>query len=187
MTYQFKNINVLVIESNHAMFDLAKAVLTTFGVPAAQVHSAYSFEEGFEAFCRLNPDLVIVDWLSEPNNGLKLTRKMRTDKRSPNPFIPVIMMTGYGQKTRVLKARDSGITEFLVKPFTSKALYLRIEQIIERPRQFVRADTFVGPDRRRQDDPRYQGPKRREEDAEALSKKTGKSATDIARHIRDKS
>ena len=46
-------------------------------------------------------------------------------------------------------ARDSGITEFLVKPYTAKTLYDKIEAIIERPRNFVKADGFFGPDRRR--------------------------------------
>lgn len=159
MSYQFKNITVLIVESTRAMFDLTRSVLQTFGVN--QVYSAYNAEEGFETFCRVNPDLIIIDWLEDPKNGLELTRRIRADKKSPNPFVPIILMTGYSQKKRVLQARDSGITEFLVKPFTAKALYQKIEQLIERPRHFVNSGHYFGPDRRRKRDGEYSGPDRR--------------------------
>lgn len=159
MSYQFKNITVLIIESSRAMFDLTKGVLTSFGVN--QVYAAYGHDDGYDAYRRMAPDLIIIDWLGEPQSGLELTRKIRKDPTSPNPFTPIILMTGYSQKSRVIKARDSGITEFLVKPFTAKALYQRIEQLIERPRSFVKCDNYFGPDRRRKRDGEYSGPDRR--------------------------
>ena len=159
MSYQFKNITVLVVESTRAMFDLTRSVLQTFGVN--QVYSAYGCDEGYDTFIRVNPDLVVIDWLEDPNNGLELTRRIRTNKKSPNPFIPIVLMTGYSQKKRVLQARDSGITEFLVKPFTAKALYQKIEQLIERPRHFVASENYFGPDRRRKREGEYAGPDRR--------------------------
>ncbi|MDD9899995.1 MAG: response regulator [Alphaproteobacteria bacterium] len=159
MSYQFRNITVLIVESSESMFSLTKNVLMTFGVN--QIYSAYNAEEGFRTFCKLNPDLVITDWLEEPKNGLELTKTLRTHPESPNPFVPVILMTGYSQKRRVLMARDSGITEFLVKPFTARALYQRIEQLIEKPRLFVKSDGYFGPDRRRKRDVDYKGPERR--------------------------
>lgn len=162
MSYQFKNITVLVVESTRAMFDLTRAVLQTFGVN--QVYSAYGSDEGYDTYCRVNPDLIIIDWLDDPDNGLELTRRIRTEERSPNPFIPIIMMTGYSQKRRVLQARDSGITEFLVKPFTAKALYLKIEQLVERPRHFVSTESYFGPDRRRKSENEFTGPDRRTPD-----------------------
>ena len=159
MAYQFKNMKVLIVESTRAMSDLTKSVLMTFGV--TDIHTAFDSEDGFKKFCDLEPDLVIIDWLQEPDNGLNLTKRIRGDKCSPNPFTPIILMTGYSQKRRVLQARDSGITEFLVKPFTAKALYQRIEQIIEMPRYFVVSDRYFGPDRRRKRDTNYSGPDRR--------------------------
>jgi len=159
MAYQFKNMTVLIVESTRAMSELTKSVLITFGV--TDIHTAFSSEEGFKMFCDLEPDLVIIDWLQDPDNGLNLTKRIRSDTRSPNPFTPIILMTGYSQKHRVLQARDSGITEFLVKPFTAKALYQRIEQIIEMPRYFVVSERYFGPDRRRKRDAQYSGPDRR--------------------------
>ena len=51
---------------------------------------------------------------------------------------------------RVVEARDAGINEFLAKPISAKAIYLRIASIIDRPRSFIRTKAYFGPDRRRQ-------------------------------------
>ena len=74
----------------------------------------------------------------------------------------------FSSEKRVRMARDSGVTEFLKKPFTAESLYKRIEEIIERPRQFVRADSYIGPDRRRNKKLEYQGPERRIDDPEEI-------------------
>lgn len=102
----------------------------------------------------------------KPMDGISFTRIVRNDPASPNPYVPVILMTGFSEKRRVLQARDAGVTEFLVKPFNAHDLYKRIVQVIERPRQFVRAEDFFGPDRRRKKTPGFLGPFRRDTDEE---------------------
>jgi CheY-like chemotaxis protein len=162
MPYRFDNVTVLIIEDNQPMLDLARSVLQTFGIE--NIITARDGEEGFEVFCLNNPDLVIADWMMEPVDGISLTRRIRNDAASPNPFAPVILMTGFSEKHRVLEARDAGVTEFLVKPFNARDLYLRLAQIIEKPRQFVRTQRFFGPDRRRKRGTDYEGPRRRDTD-----------------------
>lgn len=159
MAYQFKNISVLIVEDNVPMLDLIKALLETFGIQ--NVDSAKDGEEGFKKFCYSNHDLVIADWMMKPMDGISLTRLIRNDPRSPNQFVPLILVTGFSEKRRVLQARDAGVTEFLVKPFNARDLYRRIAQIIERPRQFIRSEDFFGPDRRRKREVAYGGPERR--------------------------
>lgn len=163
MTYKFDKLRVLVVEDNIPMLEICKALLLTFGV--GEVLSAKNGEVGFELFCKENPDLVIADWMMYPMDGISLTRRIRNDPRSPNQFVPIILMTGFSEKKRVVQARDSGVTEFLVKPFTARDLYKRVTQIIERPRQFVKSEDFFGPDRRRKADLTYNGPLKRESDA----------------------
>lgn len=162
MSYDFHSISIEVVEDNLPMLELAKSLLLTFGV--GNVITARDGEEGFRKFCESNPDIVLVDWMMKPMDGISLTRLIRTHVSSPNQYVPVILMTGFSQKRRVIQARDSGVTEFLVKPFNARDLYRRIYQIIERPRQFVRSEDFFGPDRRRTRRDDYQGPFRREGD-----------------------
>ncbi len=163
MSYQFKNVSVLVVESSEQMFHLTRDVLSTFGV--GQVTPAYDIHKGFDIFCKMKPDFIMIDWLKDTENGLDLTRRIRTDARSPNPFVPIVMMTGFSQKKRVLMARDSGISEFLVKPYNVNTLYQKLEYLVEKPRMFVNAETYFGPDRRRgiRNDG-YAGPERRADD-----------------------
>ena len=177
MPYQFSKLSILVVESNNAMFNLTKGVLASFGI--GQIISAYNANQGFEQFCEYDPDLVIVDWLSETPNGVDLTKMIRTSPKSPNPFVPIIMMTGYSQKRRVMIARDSGITEFVVKPFTAATLYQKIEAIIEKPRDFVKSPDFFGPDRRRKSSD-FKGVDRRRSGKE---RSKPSSASELAREI----
>ncbi len=162
MAYNFKTLKVLVVEDNQPMSDMVQSLLYAFG--AGEVFTAKNGEEGFDKYVRHTPDIIIADWMMKPVDGIMFTKKVRNDPRSTNPFIPIILMTGFSEKKRVIVARDSGVTEFLVKPFTAKDLYKRIAQVIERPRQFVKTIEFFGPDRRRKLEEEYKGPKRREQD-----------------------
>jgi two-component system chemotaxis response regulator CheY len=141
---------------------MTQQILKIFGFK--HIFIADNGADGYELACAKEPDIIITDWLMDPVDGLEFTRMIRQSERVANPYVPIIMMTGYSSKIRVEEARDVGITEFLVKPFTANDLYTRIQQIIEKPRQFVATDVFFGPDRRRKNPKDYTGPVRRDED-----------------------
>jgi two-component system chemotaxis response regulator CheY len=104
----------------------------------------------------------------KPMDGLEFSRAVRTAENSPNPFLPIIMITGHTEKHQVEAARDAGVTEFLVKPITAQSLFSRIAEIVERPRAFVRCEAYFGPDRRRRAVESYAGPWRRHDDFQDL-------------------
>ena len=158
--YNFSDTKVLVVEDMPPMLELTKSLLGIFGFGA--VYGAAHAKEGYALFQSHKPDLVLTDWALEDMDGIALTEKIRTDKLSQNPYVPIVIMTGFGSKPRVEAARDAGVTEFLVKPFTSKDLYARIVQVIEKPRPFVESGDFFGPDRRRRKNMNYEGRCRRQ-------------------------
>lgn len=162
MTYSLENVAVLIVEDMQPMMELTRSILNIFGFK--RVFCARDAEKGFQILREENPDIVITDWLMEPMNGIDFIKHIRTSENSPNPYVPIILMTGYSDRVRVEAARDSGVTEFLMKPYTAKDLYSRIVQIIEKPRQFVDCGTFFGPDRRRRKNFDYDGPFRRSAD-----------------------
>lgn len=166
MSYEMHTIKVLLVEDNQAMMMLTKSLLNSFGI--VKILTAPSADKGYEIFRSTNPDLVITDWMLKPRDGIDLTTKIRADETSPNHFVPIIMMTGFSEAARVIGARDSGVTEFLVKPFNARDLYRRIAQVIEKPRQFVRSEDFFGPDRRRKKSMQYVGPERRFDEKEEV-------------------
>ena len=122
-------------------------------VPERNIHAAYSAEEGFAKFKKDKHDIVITDWLENPDKGIELLKMIRNNDKTPNRFVPVIMTAGSGHLSRVLKSRDAGVSEYLVKPFAADALAVRITRVIENPRPFVIADSYVGPERRRKNLP----------------------------------
>lgn len=187
MNYRFDDLKILVVEDNLPMLEITKTLLATFGV--GTIIGAKDGDNGFREFCDNNPDIVIADWMMKPVDGISLARRIRNDLRSPNPYVPIILMTGFSEKRRVIQARDAGITEFLVKPFTARDLFKRISQIIERPRQFVRSEDFFGPDRRRKAGAEgYSGPMRRESDIikSAMQKERMRQASIDLDTLRDK-
>ena len=153
MPYDFSRVTVLVIDTQPLMLDLIQGVLNLLGIKRVVTRSDGA--SGLRAFDEFDPDLLIIDWDLKNLDGMEFTRKIRASKK--NPFVPVIFMTAFSSRNRVLQARDSGITEFMAKPFTARALCSRIETIIERPRQFVKTESFFGPDRRRKKGTKFQG------------------------------
>ena len=161
--YNLERLNFLVVDDNSHMRFLVRSVLYALGVRRIKEAT-----DGADAYVRLGTcaaDVVICDWQMSPIDGLEFVRLVRTGTDSPNPFIPVILLTAHTEAKRVVAARDAGITEFLVKPFSAHELYSRIRSVIEHPRPFIRAKSYFGPDRRRRQDPDYTGPERRTQDA----------------------
>lgn len=146
--YDFSHVNVLVIDDNRHMIAIVRTLLHGFGFK--RIIEASDAAQAFEEF-RSNPiDLIIVDYRMDPLDGLDFVRLVRKGSDSPNPYVPIILLTAYTERRRVFEARDAGVTEIVAKPVTAKDLYRHIRAVIDAPRPFVRAQTFFGPDRRRQ-------------------------------------
>ncbi|MBO6782861.1 MAG: response regulator [Alphaproteobacteria bacterium] len=166
MAYRLENLRILIVDDNSHIRQLLRTILNAVGIRNIDISD--DGVAGFEAFCRLEYDIVFTDYQMEPISGIDLTDLIRTSKKSPNPYVPVIMISAYSDETRVQEARDHGVTEFLAKPFTVERLMERLEKVIEEPRPFVRTETYFGPDRRRKQDPNYTGPERRQSELESV-------------------
>jgi two-component system, chemotaxis family, chemotaxis protein CheY len=162
MGFKFDKLSMLVVEDTQPMQKLLVSVLEALGIK--NVETATNGDDAFRAFCQRKHDIVLSDWSMEPIDGIELTRMIRKHPMSPNKLTPVILITGYSAWTRVEEARDAGVTEFLVKPFTANDIARRITHVINRPRDFIETQDFFGPDRRRRDDVNYKGPMRRDID-----------------------
>ncbi|MDB5492127.1 MAG: response regulator receiver [Micavibrio sp.] len=182
MPYQFHNTSVLVVDDMKPMLQLVVKVLGIFGF--RKIYTAMDGEDAFIKFCHHAPDIVITDWQMEPTDGDELIDRIRNTKKSPNPFVPIILMSGYTALSRVQMARDKGATEFLVKPFRAQDLYNRIEQMIENPRKFVDCQVYFGPDRRRRKARGYEGLRRRQIDTHNISSDAMREVHDILSRLK---
>jgi len=166
--YSFQRLSVLVVDDADYMISLLTTVLKAlnFGTVASAMNGQEAMrilEEHrpiAEAKDDLAVDMVISDWRMEPTDGAEFLRWIRSHRSDAIKFLPFIMLTGYTEHARIIKARDLGMTEFLRKPVTVNSLVARISAVIERPRPFVTTPGFFGPDRRRQNLP-FDGPDRR--------------------------
>jgi len=155
----FNRLRFLVIDDNAHMRRILRTLLHGFGT--REVYEAEDGAAGLEAFTHYMPDIVITDWAMPIFDGLELTQMIRQPGANSNPYVPIIMLTGHSEKKRVIASRDAGVTEFLAKPISAKALYQRILNIVANPRPFIRTKSYFGPDRRRNVNPNYAGPERR--------------------------
>jgi len=160
----FESLKALIVEDNAHMRSLLRALLNSAGVK--EISEAGHGGTALQAMRERKADLVLCDLAMKPMDGLEFTRQVRNSDTSPNPFVPIIMITGHTEKHRVEAARDAGVTEILAKPITATHLFARIAEIVERPRAFVRSDNYFGPDRRRHVDENYAGPWRRQDDTD---------------------
>ena len=163
MSSGLESLRVLLVDDNQHMRAIVMTVLS--GVGVAHIRETRDGAEALAALREWPADLAIVDFQMTPLDGVEFTRLVRNSPDSRNPYLPVIMMTGHSERTRVMDARDAGVTEFVAKPLTAKSVLERIHAVIYRPRPFVRTADYFGPDRRRKDDPGFAGPWRRSTDA----------------------
>ena len=152
-------VRILIVEDVEPMRDIIEAILYNFGFK--HIYKASDGESGFASFQKYKPDIVIVDWHMEPVDGLEMTRWIRRSKYSVNRSVPIILTTGFSEQFRIANARDSGVTEILLKPFTAEEMARRIMHVIDRPRDFIASNEFFGPDRRRRSADGFDGENRR--------------------------
>ena len=157
----FTRLRFLIIDDNIHMRRILRTLLHGFG--ARDVIEAEDGAGGLEAFSSGNPDIVFIDWEMPIFDGLELIQMIRQPDANTNPFVPIIMLTGHTERTRVTAARDAGITEFLAKPISAKGLYQRVFSVVASPRPFIKTATYFGPDRRRTINSSYSGPERRKD------------------------
>jgi len=95
------------------------------------------------------PDVVIVDWQMPGLDGASFVRMVRSPDTFPFPDVPIIMLTGHGERSRVVEAVQVGVNEFLLKPVSSKSLQSRLLSVLTKPRPIVQSGGYYGPVPRR--------------------------------------
>lgn len=143
-------LKVLLVDDNEHMRAIVGTILKGIGI--MNLREARDGSEALEALRTWPADIAIIDFRMEPMDGVDFTRLVRNAADSRNPFLPIIMMTGFADRPRVEEARDSGVTELIVKPVTARAIIDRLNAVVYRPRPFVRTEDYFGPQRRGIDD-----------------------------------
>ena len=142
-----QQLTVLVIDDNQFMRNTVRGLLGNIGVK--KIFEAGDGIAGLEMIREVNPDIVILDWEMPLLNGPELVRIVRSPGVFPSPDIPIIMLSGHGERWRILESVKLGVNEFLCKPVSGKALFDRLISILLKPRESVRVGDYYGPAPRR--------------------------------------
>jgi len=162
---------VLIVDPNAHAARLLTDLMKALGAREIAVEATDS--RALKTAAALEPGIVFTERSGPGLDGENLARRLR---RSDLPCrrAPIIMVTAEATASTILGARDAGVHEFLRKPFTSADLQRRVENVALKPRDWVEAVEYVGPDRRRFNSGEYNGPGKRRSDrpvngAEALA------------------
>ncbi|WP_440959536.1 response regulator [Oceanicaulis sp. LC35] len=139
-------MTVLIVDDNAPLRGILRTILNALG--AARIYEAGDVRAAMDVLQHEHVDLLICDWKMKPVDGLALVRWVRNPATSPCPTLPILLLTCYADVERVQIARDAGVNEFMVKPFSPESIYQHISSIFRKPRRFVDSKSFFGPDRR---------------------------------------
>ncbi len=118
-------MKVLLADDSATMRTIIRRSLEALGftgtVEAADgVQAVERFKEG-------GVDLVLTDWNMPGKTGLEAAR----DIRALDKNVPIVMITTEAEKARVLEAIQAGVSDYLVKPFTTEALQKKLERFVQ--------------------------------------------------------
>ncbi len=154
-----KKMSVLIVDPNAYLRGVVADALRRLQI--VNIASAASATEAFTMARTFKPDLVLVDWDAGKMSGLEFTREVRRNASGMPRETAIILLASAIDHEQLMAARQAGINEFLLKPISAQTVLSRIEEVILKPRRFIVSRTYVGPCRRRRDDPEYVGPWRR--------------------------
>lgn len=156
---ELRDVRVVVVDDDRRIATLVRSVL--LGLGFQHVELLHNGQDAIAHLDRQQVDLVICDWQMEPVSGIDLVQYMRRENQTHNRVVPVVMLSGNSEKPQVEIARDAGVTEYVIKPFTARSLCSRIIAVIENPRSFIIAPEFAGHNRRRKTRPADQEERRK--------------------------
>jgi two-component system chemotaxis response regulator CheY len=115
-------MRVLLADDSGTMRTIIRRSLESLGVTGAV--EAVDGIQALQLFKESEFDLVLTDWNMPGKTGIELAR----DVRAINKKIPIVMITTEAEKTRVLEAIQAGVSDYLVKPFTTEVLKQKLER-----------------------------------------------------------
>lgn len=145
------DLKVMVVDPVPAMAQLATGMLRAIGV--RKIQETNTAAATMKDLTHREFDVLLLDDSLKDVDAVKFVSQLRACAECTNRDIPIIMMAAAPGAKRIASARDAGVTEFLRKPFAPTHLEQRLLSILAAPREFITAETYAGPDRRRRTAP----------------------------------
>jgi len=121
---KLSSLTVLFVEDEK---ELRNALESAIGDEFAKFIVARDGDDGLKKFKKFKPDIVITDILMPIRDGLEMARDIKQISRET----PVIALSAFSEKERLLKAIDVGIDKYLIKPIDPDELMLTINHVAD--------------------------------------------------------
>jgi two-component system chemotaxis response regulator CheY len=121
-----KNMRILLVEDYKTMLRILRNLLNQLGFKNIDEAS-----DGSEALHKLRQapfDLIIADWNMEPMTGFQLLKEVRADERLKKT--PFIMVTAESKTENVIAAKQAGVSNYIVKPFSTETLKAKLVSVL---------------------------------------------------------
>lgn len=122
-----RDMRILIVDDNQAMRRMLADILRAAGFKRFQFAEDGRLGLGKMASDEEDYGLVLLDWDMPVMNGLQMLEAMRANPRFAN--VPVIMVTAEAFSEKVLQAVQTGVTDYVVKPYTPDTIYKKIGKI----------------------------------------------------------
>ncbi len=115
---------VLIVDDEYHTRKTIRSLLLAMG--CTRIHEAGDGGSGLEAVRAVVPDVVLLDWDMPGIDGAEFVRRLRSAGACAHSNVPIIMLTGHRERSRVLEAVRQGVHEFLLKPVSHATLKARM-------------------------------------------------------------
>jgi len=129
--------NILIVEDEPAIRQMLGFTLSDGGfnfLEAADVPQAQ------QAMGTIIPDLILLDWMLPGISGMDFARRLKRDPRTSG--IPIIMLTARVTEDDKIQGLDSGIDDYITKPFSTRELLARVRAVIRRTQPVAGQDVI---------------------------------------------
>lgn len=123
------NLTVLVVEDEVAIQTLLKYNLENEGF---RVLVTGDGEEAITMVKESKPDLIVLDWMLPSMTGIDVCKQLRWNPDTKT--IPIIMLSARGEEGDRIRGLDTGVDDYMVKPFSPAELISRIKAVFRRIR-----------------------------------------------------
>ena len=124
--YNLERVNFLIIDDNKHMRTLVKGILIALG--ARGIVEASDGADVFKEMRHFAADIIICDWNMPRMSGLDLLKQVRMTM----PEMPFLMVTARGTIDSVMAAKKSGVSGYVVKPFSPAELEQKVVALARR-------------------------------------------------------
>ena len=111
------NGKIFIIEDEASIIQLIQHNLEKEGFI---VSSSVNGNDGLKELKKFQPNLLLLDWMLPDFSGIEVCKNIRKDISLKN--LPIIMLTAKGEEEDKIKGLDSGVDDYLTKPFSFNEL-----------------------------------------------------------------